>query len=173
LQQFKIFNRPYLIGLCTCTIRFKHLSVLSSGIGVRRDICKPQICEVVSAGDGLVLFSRNKEERAALRWQEPRLYRETSGAFAQAAIRSVELIVQPDYVRFTSESGHCRAPVGCSFCAKSGHRACDALWNECDLDFMALRKSEPSELHRQEAYRPQTDCCPTAPSMGRAHDCYL
>jgi hypothetical protein len=72
LQQLKNFNRPYLIGLCTCTIRFKHLSVLSSGIGVRRDICKPQICEVVSGGDGLVLFSRNKEERAALRWQERR-----------------------------------------------------------------------------------------------------
>jgi hypothetical protein len=44
---------------------------------------------------------------------------------------------------------------------------------KCDLYFMALRKSEPSELRRQEAYRPQSDCCPIAPSMGRAHGCHL
>src|SRR5262249_40564979 len=43
---------------------------------------------------------------------------------------------------------------------------------KCDLYFMALRKSKPSELRRQEAYRPHSDCCPIAPSMGRAHGCH-
>src|SRR5215467_1673506 len=51
-----------------------------------------------------------------------------------------------------------------------------ALWNKSansHLDFMALRKLEPSELHRQEAYRLQSGCCPIVPSMGRVHGCHL
>jgi hypothetical protein len=32
---------------------------------------------------------------------------------------------------------------------------------KCDLYFMALRKSEPSESRHQEAYRPQSGCCPS------------
>jgi hypothetical protein len=64
-------------------------------------------------------------------------------------------------VRFTPKSGH-----WLSACEHFGIKVSQNA--TLITQFMALRKSEPSELHRQEAYRPQTGCCPTAPSMGRA-----
>ena len=73
LQQFKNFNRLSLIGPCLHTIRFKHLSALSSGIGARRTL-QTQICQVVSGGDGLVSFfpEQTKTSRVTLPKPRPR-----------------------------------------------------------------------------------------------------
>jgi hypothetical protein len=60
------------------------------------------------------------------------------------------------------------------FVAKSGHHARDVFRMKSLTAvglFTAWRKQEPSELHRQEVYRPQICCCPTVPSMGMALCC--